>query len=115
MIIDVHTHLSTLDQWGPVIQEAMGRAHSKFAVDLHVTPERHWQAMAGVDKAIVFGINSLSLQMHTPNEAIAAYARSHPEKIIGFMSINPHQRDALEQLEHAYRLGLRGIKMSPVY
>jgi uncharacterized protein len=115
MIVDVHTHLSTIEQWGPVFLEAFGRTNAAFGIDLHVTPDRHWRAMEGVDKAIVFGINSLSLKMSTPNDAIAAYARSHPEKIIGFMSIDPHQRDAIDELDRAHKLGLRGIKMSPVY
>lgn len=114
MVVDVHTHLSTLDQWGPIFRQAFGRANDA-ATNLHVTPERHWQAMAGVDVAIVFGINSLSLQMHTPNQAIADYANAHPEKIIGFMSIDPNNPAAMEELEFAHSLGLRGIKMSPVY
>ena len=116
MIIDVHTHLSTLEQWGPVLCEAVHRANAAMECDLDVTPQRHWEAMAGVDKAIVFGINSLALKMHTPNDAIAEYAREHPEKIIGFMSIDPHQSDAIDELERCtHDLGLRGIKMSPVY
>lgn len=116
MIVDVHTHLSTLQQWGPVFCEAFGRANASFGIDLNVTPDRHWNAMAGVDRAIVFGINSISLKMSTPNDAIAAYARSRPEKIIGFMSIDPNQPDAVEELDRGHRtLGLRGIKMSPVY
>lgn len=116
MIIDVHTHLSTLAQWGPVFCEACDRANAAMRSDLHVTPERHRAAMAGVDRAIVFGINSLALQMNTPNDAIAAYARAHADKIIGFMSIDPHQPDALDEMERcAHDLGLRGIKMSPVY
>ena len=115
MIVDVHTHLSTREQWGPIMLEAFGRAHAGRGIDLHVTPERHWRGMADVDKAIVFGINSRSLGMNTPNDAIAAYAKAHPEKIIGFMSVDPNQADALEELERAHSLGLRGIKMSPVY
>jgi len=35
--------------------------------------------MANVDKAIVFGINSLALQMNTPNDAIADYTRAGPD------------------------------------
>lgn len=116
MIVDVHTHLSTREQWGPIFCEACERANAAMGLDLHVTPQRHWHAMRDVDHAIVFGINSLSLQMDTPDDAIAAYARQHPEKIIGFMSIDPHQPNAIEQMERGvYNLGLRGIKMSPVY
>jgi predicted TIM-barrel fold metal-dependent hydrolase len=116
MIVDVHTHLSTLDQWGPVFCDAFATAHSARSIDLHVTPLRHWRAMAEVDTAIVFGINSIALQMRTPNDAIAEYAGAHPEKIIGFMSVDPNQPDAVEEMERCHRtLGLRGIKMSPVY
>ncbi len=72
--------------------------------------------MAGVERAIVFGINSISMEMHTPNNSIAEYAAAHPEKIIGFMSIDPNDPGALDELERCYRqLNLRGIKMSPVY
>lgn len=116
MIIDVHTHLSTTSQWGPIFIEAFKRAHTAYSVDLHVTPQRHFSAMAGVDHAIVFGINSISMEMHTPNNAIAKYAAAHSQKIIGFMSIDPNDPGAIEELERCHRqLGLRGIKMSPVY
>ena len=116
MIVDVHTHLSTRQQWGPVFCEGFDQAYSDTGVDLHGTPERHHAAMANVDKAIVFGINSKAMQMATPHESIAAYARQYPDKIIGFMSIDPHEPDALDQIDRCVNdLGLRGIKMSPVY
>lgn len=117
MIVDVHTHLTPLDGWGPTFLEQVPNANNAAAgIDLHVTPERHWAAMAEADKAIVFGINSLALDMHTSNDSIAEYANAHSEKIIGFMSIDPHQEGAIEEIDRCVRqLGLRGIKMSPVY
>ena len=115
MIVDVHTHLSTLDQWGTEIQEAVGRTYAG-TVDLQITPERHRAATSGADRVIVFGINALGLGMHTPNDSIAAYAQTDPDRIIGFMSIDPHQSDAIDELDRCVsELGLRGIKMSPVY
>lgn len=118
MIVDVHTHLSTLEQWGPTFTKAFARAFKSRSqtIDLAVTPERHWQSMKNVDRAIVFGINSLALGMHTPNESIAEYSNAHSDKIIGFMSIDPNSRNALEELDYCVKtLGLQGIKMSPVY
>ena len=117
VIVDFHTHLSTSEQWGPQFTQAFERTYKGSGIDLHTTPERHWnEGVRGVDRAIVFGINSLALQMHTPNDQIAAYQRAHPEKIIGFMSIDTNQPDALEEIDRCAReLGLRGIKMSPVY
>jgi uncharacterized protein len=115
-MIDVHTHLSTLEQWGPIFCEAFGQANAALGANLHVDPERHANAMAGVETAIVFGINSIAMKMSTPNDCIADYVRSQNGKMIGFMSIDPHQPDALDELDRsAKKLGLRGIKMSPVY
>ncbi len=116
MIIDVHTHLSTREQWGPVFCAASDSANAQLRVDLQVTPERHAAALQGVDRAIVFGINSLAFGLNTPNEAIAEYVGKYPDKFIGFMSVDPHQENALEEVDRsAKELGLRGIKMSPVY
>ena len=116
MIVDIHTHLSTLQEWGPEFTQRISADSTRTGVDLDVSPERHWKAMASVDKAIVFGINALPLQMNTPNDKIAAYANAHPDKIIGFASIDPHQPDAMAELERcSSELNLRGIKMSPVY
>jgi predicted TIM-barrel fold metal-dependent hydrolase len=99
MIVDCHTHLSTNDQWGEEFTRAFGKAYSGAGIDLHTTPERHWRAMEKVDKAIVFGINSKFLKMNTPNDEIAKYARAHSDKIIGFMSIDPRDPQAIHELE----------------
>jgi hypothetical protein len=71
--------------------------------------------MQPASRAIVFGINSISLAMNTPDEQIAEYAAAHPEKIIGFMSVDPNSDDALGQMDRGVDMGLKGIKMSPVY
>ena len=116
MIVDVHTHLSTLAEWGPAFTQRVTSDPTRPNLDLDVSPERHWEGMAAVDRAIVFGINASPLQMLTPNDGIAAYARAHPDKIIGFASVDPNQPDAMEELERCVGdLGLCGLKMSPVY
>jgi predicted TIM-barrel fold metal-dependent hydrolase len=116
MIIDVHTHLSTREQWGRAFIEAMDRGASGHgSLDFEVTPKLHWEAVGPASRAIVFGINSIALGMSTPDEAIAEYAAAHPEKIIGFMSVDPNSPDALEQIDRGVSMGLKGIKMSPVY
>ena len=116
MIIDVHTHLSSIEQWGPQFRQAIEDTYPAQGLDIDVTPERHWQEEQRADRAIVFGINSIALEMRTPNEQIAAYVQQHPDKMIGFMSIDPNHPDALDELERSFSdLGLRGIKMSPVY
>ena len=117
MIIDVHTHLSTRQQWGQIFLEVVESGRGGHGtLDLHVTPERHWEEMEEASRAVVFGINSIALGMNTPNDDIAAYANAHPEKIIGFMSVDPNDPDALDEIDRCVQdLGLKGIKMSPVY
>ncbi|MBI2939709.1 MAG: amidohydrolase [Chloroflexi bacterium] len=116
MIVDCHTHLGRAEQYGRFLREALGRSGDHRGVTLDVTPERHWAAMASVDRAIVFGINAVFFDMRVPNEEVASYVATHPDKLIGFMSVDPGDPGALDQLEHAAAdLHLRGIKMSPVY
>ena len=116
MIVDVHTHV-----WEPAhiaasfVQDARITANNpslEIAVDL----DAHWAAMAPVDKAIVLGFRASHVGVLVPNEYVAGYVAQHPEKLIGFCSVDPLDEDAVEQFEHAVRtLGLRGLKVAPIY
>lgn len=131
MIVDVHSHIMWYpdhvgEQWA---QEALasklvklkfsgGLAH-KASLDLHSydsTPETHWQAAQQTDKTIVFGLQAKATGTWVPNELIADYARAHPDKIVGWASIDPNEPEAIDQLDHAVNvLGLRGLKLGPAY
>ncbi len=52
---------------GQTIHRAVEKSYSGALIDLHSTPERHWQASKEADRVIVFGINSDFLGMHTLN------------------------------------------------
>jgi predicted TIM-barrel fold metal-dependent hydrolase len=117
MIVDVHTHV-----WeeGTHIDEsfvrdarlAAGNPDLRIGVDL----DAHWTAMAPVDRAVVLGFRARHVGVLVPNEYVASYVARHPEKLIGFCSIDPHDADALEQFDHAIDgLGLRGLKVAPIY
>jgi predicted TIM-barrel fold metal-dependent hydrolase len=71
--------------------------------------------MAGVDKVIVFGLRAHHSGLRVPNEYIAAYAASHPEKVIGFGAIDPSFDPIDETLDEIVRLKLRGVKLGPIY
>jgi predicted TIM-barrel fold metal-dependent hydrolase len=49
------------------------------------------------------------------NDAIAAYAAAHPDQVVGFMSVDPMHPGAVEEMDRAYALGLRGLKLGPIY
>ena len=74
-----------------------GNPDLEIAVDL----DAHWAAMAPVDRAIVLGFRARHVGVLVPNEYVADYVDRHPEKLIGFCSVDPHDADAVEQLEHA--------------
>ncbi|HWR13576.1 MAG TPA: amidohydrolase family protein [Terriglobales bacterium] len=116
MIVDCHTHVGEPEHFTKnFIQDARtasGNPNQQLAVKL---PD-HWKAMQSVDKAIVLGFRAQHVGYTVPNEYVANYVKQHPEKLIGFCSIDPHDDDAVEQLDHAVlKLGLRGLKLGPIY
>jgi predicted TIM-barrel fold metal-dependent hydrolase len=96
------------------VSEANARSRG-HALDLHIPPEKHKNAMAGVDKVIVFGLRAHHSGLWVPNEYIAAYAASEPDKVIGFGAIDPAVDPIEETLEEIVSLKLRGVKLGPIY
>jgi hypothetical protein len=117
MIVDVHTHIwehpaHISDGFIEDARITADNPNLQIAVDL----DAHWAAMAPVDRAIVLGFRARHVGVLVPNEYVAAYVGRHPEKLIGFCSVDPQDDDAVDQLEHAVRtLGLRGLKVAPIY
>ena len=65
---------------------------------------------------IVFGLQAKATGVWVPNEVIASYVAEHPDKLIGWASVDPNEPDCVERLEHAVgTLGLRGLKLGPAY
>jgi predicted TIM-barrel fold metal-dependent hydrolase len=64
----------------------------------------------------VLGFRARHVGVLVPNEYVAEYVGRHPDKLIGFASVDPQDPDAVEQLDHAVQaLKLRGLKMGPIY
>ena len=86
------------------------------ALEIAVDLDAHWAAMAPVDRAIVLGFRASHVGVLVPNEYVADYVSGHPEKLIGFCSVDPLDDDAEEQFRDAVtNLGLRGLKVAPIY
>lgn len=131
MIVDCHTHVMwypdhVSDQYASEalasklvkLKRSGGLAYSSH-LDKHSydsKPEDHWKASATADKVVVFGLQAKASGLWVPNELIAQYAASHPEKIEGWASIDPNEPECIEQLDHCARnLKLKGLKLGPVY
>lgn len=115
-MIDCHTHVG---EAGTHIGGAfLDDARRAWGPDLRlgVSLDEHWEAMAHVEAAIVLAFAAPAVGFDVPNEYVADYVRAHPDKLIGFASVDPSDRDAPDQLEHAVTgLGLRGLKLGPIY
>lgn len=128
MIIDVHTHAPRLQPAGD--NPGGGRSDAIYRPDKHAstahTTEGYLEALEGIDRAIVFNIaadprddrNNSNLQYPVPgvNDDTAAMVRKAPEKLIGFLTVHPHDPNVLEEIERCTQdLGLKGIKLGPNY
>ncbi|MEM7124485.1 MAG: amidohydrolase family protein [Pseudomonadota bacterium] len=114
MLIDWHTNLWLPEHLGPEQREEMGvRTGKSIAAD----PDAHLAGVAAMaDKFVVLTLRWNQLGIHVPNEFVADYVGRFPDRAIGFACVDPHDDDAPEELERAViELGLRGLKISPVY
>jgi hypothetical protein len=115
MIIDAHTHTPKFE--GEIPAEEI-QVNTAWRPDRPVKTPVNWaeymQAMEPVDRAIVFGIAREGED--APNDATATFVRAYPEKLIGFLSVHPHDPGCLEEMERGVSdLGLRGVKLGPNY
>ena len=116
MIVDCHSHIWEYPGHltDGFVAEAYARARG-MKLDLHVPYERHFAAMKGVGKVIVFGMRANHSGIMTPNQYIADYQDAHPDKVIGFAAVDPTCDNVRDTLEEGVKLGLRGVKLGPIY
>lgn len=118
MIVDVHTHIGKAEHYGERYFEGEEKGGTKDPKKGGVAtePSEHWKAMESVDKVIVVGFRTELLGCNVPNDYVTDYVRQHSDKLIGFMSVDATQQGVMEELERCYYdLGLKGIKLSPIY
>jgi uncharacterized protein len=99
--------------------EQSGGAAYRAKLDLHsydAHAEEHWAASSTADRVVVFGLQARATGLWVPNEVVAEYVRKHPDKLVGWCSVDPNEPDCVEQLEYCVtELGLKGLKVGPVY
>ena len=116
MIVDCHTHVGNAGHYSAAFRADLARSWAEVQMGDQQDLEAHWQAMAAVDKAIVLAFDAPASGIMVPNDYVAGYVRSHPEKLVGFASVDPARPDALARLTNAVTvMGLRGLKVGPIY
>lgn len=116
MIVDVHSHaFGCPDHFHGDFLAQAGRSRPD-EVDLTVRWSEYADSSPPDSKAIVFGGKARLSGLWVDDEHVAAYAGAHPDRLIGFMSLDPTQPGWRDELRNGHRdLGLRGIKLMPMY
>ena len=117
MIVDVHSHTWQYpEHFTDDFQLQARRARAGMELDLTVRYEEYMAGAAQVDRTVVFGGKARLSGLWVDDEYVAGYVATHPNRLIGFLSLDPTQNGWQEELRQGYEeLGLRGIKLLPMY
>ncbi len=135
MIIDIHTHVFESLAFFPKswVQESFAVMRFKMGDDAFEKAKPSFEYMgraeelikdmdeAGIDKSVAlpldYGIQcheEPELSIWRANEYVADAQKRYPDRIIGFVGVDPLRRDAVELLEKGIvEWGLRGVKVMP--
>ncbi len=118
MIVDTHAQLWTKEAIEGFPAE-MAEGYRRIFGDLgKITLKTTLEDMdaAGVERSVIVAQDAETKHKYkVPNELVAQAVRQHPDRFIGFASVDPHKgKLAIEELERAVQdLGLRGLKLLP--
>ena len=118
MIIDVHSHFWQYPGHfsDDFRRQAMRAKGSDTEVDLTVRWQDYDATAAGCEKTIVFGGKAKLSGIWVPDQAVASYVAEHPDRLIGFLCVDPTQPGWQDELEEGHRnLKLKGIKLLSMY
>jgi predicted TIM-barrel fold metal-dependent hydrolase len=117
VIIDVHSHVWRYpDHIDESFMDGLRLARPGVKIDITVDFEPFMEAMAPCARTICFGLRGLQTGLHVPNEHIAQFVARAPEKLIGFMSIDPNEPEWRDDFDRSHReLRLKGVKLGPIY
>lgn len=122
MIIDAHVHLHPTEEVGQMVVEMI---KEEYGVDYYSygTPDDYLNDMknAGIDKAVMVSF-APDNQLKNNNFWTVAITRSGKNKpakypmFIPFISVSPtmNGRTPVEELEHKYNWGMKGLKIHPI-
>ena len=117
MVVDVHSHAWQYPlHFGDDFRRQASRARAGVEVDLTVKYEEYRRSAPPDTQTIAFGGKARLSGLWVDDRYVAEYVAAHPETLIGFLSVDPTQPDwELEMVEGHRGLGLRGIKLLPMY
>lgn len=116
MIVDVHSHYFRYpDHFSPDFIRESIRGRNR-EIDLTVRWTEYSAGATACDRTVVFGGKAKLSGLWVPDSEVADYVATHPERLIGFLSLDPTQPGWQDELRHGHEeLGLKGIKLMPMY
>jgi uncharacterized protein len=116
-IIDVHSHFWRYpDHFQDDFRRQLSRARAGQELDLTVRFDDYQRQSPPGVKTIVFGGKANLSGLWVDDQAIQRYVAEHPQQLIGFLSLDPTQPKWERELYVGHQqLGLRGIKLMPMY
>ena len=117
MIIDVHSHVWEYPaHFTAEFRRQAARARAGAEVDLTVRYDEYRATAPAGTKTIVFGGKARLSGLWVDDDYVARQVAAHPESLIGFLYVDPTQPDWELEMERGHQaLGLRGIKLLPMY
>ncbi len=116
MIIDIHTHTFPDKIAGPTIQKLRSMSHSQAFSDGTQSGLTASMAAAGVDGCLVLPVATNPRQVVRVNDASARLNETGPDTgLWSFGCMHPDFDGWKEELARIAALGLKGIKLHPVY
>lgn len=116
-IIDVHSHFWRYpDHFQDDVREQAKRARAGIEVDLTVRFDDYQRQSVPDVRTIVFGGKARRSGIWVDDDDVRQYVDCHSEQLLGFLSVDPTQDGWQRELHIGHQeLGLRGIKLMPMY
>ena len=116
MIVDFHTHTFPDRMAARTVQMLGQAAHIIPQTDATVDQLLASGKKAGVDLSVILPVATKPAQVETINNCAAEINALYKEKgVLSFGGIHPAYEHPEEELERIVSLGLKGIKIHPVY
>ena len=117
MIVDVHSHAWEFPRhFTDDFRQQARSARAGKEVDLTVRLAEYQASATLADRTIVFGGKARLSGLWVDDSYVAEYVATAPEQLIGYLSLDPTQDGWQDELRMGHQqLGLRGIKLMPMY
>ena len=115
--VDIHSHAWEYPaHFGQRFREQATRARAGVEVDLTVRLAQYRDGAPPGTRTVVFGAKARRSDLWVDDRYVAQYVAQDPERLVGFLSLDPTQEGWQREMRDGHEgLGLRGIKLLPMY